>query len=212
MDQTGLNRKTIDGCYDLMPAIFGDTRRDAVGRNKKLYDSNALVLLQRVRSMRDDGKHLPEIKLILEEELASHVGNQSISEGKEPGSAVKEHETNHSVGNTNGWHEPHLLDVIDILRQSHKDIVTEKDRTIAAKDEVINSIQDRVLLLEEGRLDRDSIQKDSERLRLLVEKQEERAERRKELIASLKEAAGIGKGGVRKRLLVELELLDGPIM
>ena len=140
-EQTGLKRKYIDKCYKAMPDVFYGSRRKSPEGNKWLYNSNALVILQRVRHLKDEGFDIPNIK-----QTIGLTREATTESGKNGGEVVVENreEEEAPVDPTNLF--------LKAIRESHKETLELSKELIAAKEETIVSLRRELsLALPDGR-------------------------------------------------------------
>ncbi len=219
-EATGLTRKYIDRCYQLMPFLEA-YRRMAADENKYYYNSGAFDVFQQIASLKAQHNNRQQIKEILE---SSGLGNQGEAEEEgreEQGSAMESLEMEPASvqppPDTKLWIDAlqtSSRQAIDALREA----MAAKDVVIEEKDSRIHALEDRILALPDGRTpeeikaglaEKERQEQEIEALKKKVGEEQGRAAERKRLIGALEQLPTWGKRKQKKELLSAIKALDG---
>ncbi len=219
---SGLSRKYIDRCYEIMP-FLEDYRRKSPERNKYFYNSGAFGIFQHIASLKQEGCDRHAIKRSLEKD---GLGNEESDLGKvreEEGSPQGNEERDHTES------EPPVTTdttsaLIQALKESNRQALAALNKTLARQDESIrekeNQIQDlkkRLLALPDGRTPeqlkadleaKEEQERELAMLKAVDDQREKQAARRRQLLDEYEQLPRWGKGKRKREILTQLSALD----
>ena len=185
-----LSRNYVTECLKhLAPFFAGHYSRGA--NNRLVFDSSALTLFEQIKTLKDLGKTLPQIKQVLETE----IGKRGQREGNEPSTAPT------TPDNRGG--DPTSDKLLDALTESHKSALNAKEETIQAQKETIQSLKNELLSLPDGRT--------PEQIKDEWNRQRQRAQKRTDLLdklATLQRRWIFDKPRRQKQIVQQLKDLD----
>lgn len=202
---TGVQRKYIDRCYEIMPWLDA-YRRKSPETNKYFYDSGAIETFHKVKELKDQGLDRQQIKQRLEE---MGVGSREETRGEgmdEQGSASGSHPTN-------ALQSAVIDPILSEVKSLYERMLTEKDKRIEQEQETTEAIRGQMrMLLPDGKKPEQIRAELEEKARSEQELETLRA-RNKRIQAITDELTKLdgrwGKGKRRKELLKILAELSG---
>lgn len=134
-EYTGLKIDFIRKCIKHLSAILEPyiSRGD---KNCMLFDSNALVIFDQVKQLKERGFILNSI----EQELSKQLPNMQQDSTKQP-----------IQTQPNSEKDKYLEMLINELKEIHKTVLLAKDETIQTQRLQINTLEKQILLLTDGR-------------------------------------------------------------
>ena len=208
-EKTGLARKYIDKCYSKFPDLLTGTRARVHDGAPWMYNDNAFVLLQKIRDLRDQQKDLREIEEILRHQIGKQETDRERGrEARENYSGTEEtadkKTQHHTEQNTTNVFVTAIKDMqTEMLKMSEG----ARDREVRAKDQVIQTLQSKFLLLEESyetkKRREEEQQEEIKRLHIEQEQKNEsdrqKSKRRREIVSHIDSLKG--KWFVKKKLV-----------
>lgn len=127
---TGLKEQFIRKCIMESKGQF-DKYIVSRGKNNSInFDSNALVLFDKIKQKKEDGLVIPDILPWLFQGIQSEISIKTENND----------ENNQEVKN-----------IFKSFEQMHKEVIQAKDETIKTKDEHIKALESKIMLLTDGR-------------------------------------------------------------
>lgn len=191
-DYTGLKIDFIRKCTKYFEDIL-EPYTDRGDKNSIMFDSNALIIFDRVRQMKEKGLNIKAIGDYLEDELAAAEKEERSKQESSQATNMKEY----------------FEMLMREIKESHRTTLEAKDETIYTQKSQINTLESKILLLTDGKSPEELKRKQEEEER---KREEERrrfeAERRQREEEILKQQHLQQQ---RLQILSELESLEGQL-
>lgn len=219
---SGLSRKYIDRCYEIMP-FLEDFRRKSPERNKYFYNSGAFSIFQHIALLKREGHDRQAIKRILEKDglgsEESALGRGREEDGSPQGSDERDRIESEPPATADATSV-----LIQALKESNQQALDALKETLAAKDAVIREkdirvqeLEEQLLALPDGRtpeqIKADLKVKEEQGRELAVLKassheRKKEAARRRQLLEEYKQLPRWGRGKRKREILAQLKVLD----
>jgi len=191
-EYTGLKVDFIRKCVKYFEDLF-EPYMDRGDKNSLMFDSNALVIFDRIKQMKEKGLTVKSIGDYLHDELAA---------------AEKEEKSKHETAQANNMKDYFEM-LMREIKDSHRTTIDAKDETIYTQKSQINTLESKILLLTDGRSPEEMKRKQEEEERKRDDERHkielERRSREEELLKQQHIQQQ------RTQLLMELENLEGQL-
>lgn len=125
-----LLRKILADILPLMTTMYTKGQKNAL-----MFNSNALIVLDKVKQLKDNGLNLPSIRKELEQQINNNK-NVKIDSNSHLNTSI----------NTE-----HFKDLLLEIKEANEKILKVKDEVIASKEQVIKELQNKVLFITDGK-------------------------------------------------------------
>ena len=212
---SGLSRKYIDRCYEVMP-FLEDFRRKSPERNKYFYNSAAFSIFQHIASLKQEGHDRHAIKRRLEKDGLgngeSDLGKGREEEGSPQGSEGRDHAESQPPATTDT-----TTLIVQALTEANQKTLDAKDALIQKQEIKIQDLEKQRLALPDGRTP-EQIKADLEAkeeqgrelaaLKAASHVREKQAARRRQLLDEYEQLPRWGRGKRKREILAQLRALD----
>lgn len=207
--QTGLTVSFIRKCLDSLPDILKQhTQRGS--KNAVLIDANGLVIFERIRQLKQEGRVLPDIKTALETELQPDTHDtQQLAETETSTPTTQQEQLLTELLTVQTRLSEEQTARLNDTREHDEQRRKEQERYFQELSELQrknDALTSSIRMLPEGKTPQEVRAEYEEQRRELSEKERKEQEASR-ILAALRDSQGILQGKRRKELLTQLEKL-----